>query len=191
VKHPLARSSILFFLCCLAFGAAYLSVNRASGQGEAPEPVATADGTAAATTDPGLIATKETAGTPEDTSPPSATAPAETPEPGNAPRSFDELGEPAAAGSVFEKYGVRLHIPEGFGDFKVIYPVIVLWGLPEDAEHPNVVMTVYNPQTRSSLFLRFEDTADGPRPVELGRNVELPGADAAFDQIASTMEVAR
>jgi len=190
---------MLFLLCCLTFFAAYLSVNHAFGQGQPTDQAPPPEVSATLAPDLTFTPTAEASANPHDAplvtptegATPSATAPAETPAPGNGPRSFDELGERAEAGSVFEKYGVRLQIPEGFGDFRVMYPVIVDWGFAPDVDHPNLVMTVYNPQTHSSVFLSFEEGAEGPRPVELGRHVEQPEGDAAVDQIVSTMEVAR
>jgi hypothetical protein len=186
VKHAAARSILIPLVCCLAFGAAYVSVNRTFGQEAPTAPAVTPEASVIpdSTPTPTLGATA----TPDGTSP---TTPAQTPASDGSPPSFDELGELAAEGSVFEKYGVRLQIPEGLGDFRVMYPVIVNWGRAIDADHPNMIMTVYNPQTHSSLFLRFEDGPEGPRPVELGRHVERAEANAALDSIAASAEVAR
>jgi len=198
VKHPLARSPVVFLLCCLAFAAAYLSVNHAFGQGEPAEPAPTPD--ASVTLAPDLTLTPTLDGvtpdeapslTPTETPAPSATAPTQTPTPDGSWSSSGELGERAPAGSVFDKYGVRLRIPEGFGDFWVLYPVIVNWGTASDADHPDVIMTVYNAQTRSAIFLRFEDNAKGPRAVEVDRRVEQPEIGAALDSLMSTAEVVR
>jgi len=186
VKHALGKSVLIPLVCCLAFGVAYVSVHRTFGQ-EAPTAPATTP-EASVTPDSTSTPRSESTATPDDTSP---TAPAQTPASDGSPPSFDELGERAAAGSVFEKYGVRLQIPEGLGDFRVMYPVIVNWGRATDADHPNMIMTVYNPQTHSSLFFRLEDGPEGPRPIELGRKVENPKANAALDSIASSAEVAR
>lgn len=185
MKHALGKSVLIPLVCCLAFGVAYVSVHRTFGQ-EAPTAPATTP-EASVTPDSTSTPRSESTATPDDTSP---TAPVQTRAPGSPP-SFDELGERAAAGSVFEKYGVRLQIPEGLGDFRVLYPVIVDWGFAPDVDHPNVIMTVYNPQTHSSLFFRFEDGPEGPRPIELGRRVEQAEANAALDSIASSAEVAR
>ncbi len=182
-------------LCCLAFVAAYLTVRGAFGQTAptdvAGTPDASASATVAAPTAADLPVTptlSATAATPPDLPVPTATA---IPSGGAWPPAFDEQGDLASAGSVFQKYGVRLHIPDGFGDFRVFYPVIVDWGVPQDPDHPGVIMTVYNPQTHSSLFLRFEDSPQGPRPVELGRHVGQAAAGAALDSIALNAEVAQ
>jgi hypothetical protein len=185
VKQALGKSVLIPLVCCLAFGAAYVSVHRTFGQDAPTEPAVTPE--ASVIPDSASTPTLEPTATPNGTSP---TAPAQTRAPGSLP-SLDEIGERAAAGSIFEGYGVRLQIPEGLGDFRVLYPVLVNWGFAPDIDHPNIVMTVYNPQTRSSLFFRFEDGPEGPRPIELGRRVEQPEANAALDSIASSAEVAR
>jgi hypothetical protein len=187
VKQALGKSVLIPLVCCLAFGAAYVSVHRTFGQEAPTAPATTPEVSASVTPDSTSTPALESTATPDDTSP---TAPVQTRAPGSPP-SFDELGERAAAGSVFEKYGVRLQIPEGLGDFRVMYPVFVEWGFEPDADHPDVVMTVYNPQTHSSLNFRFEDGPEGPRPIELGRHVEQGKANAALDSIAASAEVAR
>ncbi|MCJ7490930.1 MAG: hypothetical protein MUP15_02030 [Dehalococcoidia bacterium] len=187
MKQALVKSVLIPLVCCLAFGAAYVSVHRTFGQEAPTAPAATPEVSASVTPDSTSTPPLEPTAMPDDTSP---TAPVQTRAPGSPP-SFDELGEPAPAGSVFEKDGVRLQIPEGLGDFRVLYPVIVDWGFAPDVDHPNVVMTVYNPQTHSSLFFRFEDSPEGPRPIELGRHVEQAEANAALDSIAASAEVAR
>ena len=187
MKNALGKLVLIPLVCCLAFGAAYVSVDRVFGEATPTDPAVTPEVSASVTPDAISTPLLEPTATPDETSP---TAPVQTRAPGSRPSS-DELGERAAAGSVFEKYGVRLQIPEGLGDFRVIYPVIVDWGFAADADHPNVIMTVYNPQTHSSLFFRFEGGPEGPRPIELSRRVELAEANAALDSIAASAEVAR
>jgi len=187
VKQALVKSVLIPLVCCLAFGVSYVSVSRVFGEAPPTDPAVTPEVSASVTPDSTSTPALESTATPDGTSP---TAPVQTRAPGS-PRSFGDLGERAAAGSVFEKYGVRLQIPEGLGDFRVLYPVIVDWGFAPDTDHPNVVMTVYNPQTRSALFFRFEDGPEGPRPIELGRKVEQGEANAALDSIAGSAEVAR
>jgi len=208
VKDALRKSVLIPLTCCLAFGGAYLSASRVFGQTAPPGPTAMPEVLASVTPDSSSAPILKPTTAPEvlvsvtpdsgsapilkpTTLPPLPTTAIETPAPRGSPPSFDDLGELAVAGSVFEKYGVRLQIPEGLGDFRVFYPVIVDWGFAPDADHPNIVMTVYNPQTRSSLFLRFEDGPDGPRPVELSRKVKQPEANAALDSVASSAEAAR
>jgi hypothetical protein len=187
VKHAPGKSVLIPLICCLAFGVAYVSVHRAFGQGVPIAPTTTPEVSASVTPDSTATPALESTATPDDTSP---TAPVQTRAPGSPP-SFDEFGDRAAAGSVFEKYRVRLQIPKGLGDFRVLYPVIVDWGFAPDVDHPNIVMTVYNPQTDSSLILRFEDSPEGPRPIELERHIKQAEASAALDSIASSAEVAR
>ena len=50
-------------------------------------------------------------------------------------------------------------------------------------------MTVYNIQTGSSVFLGFDNTADGVGAVERGRYVQQPEGNAALDGIAASVEV--
>jgi hypothetical protein len=187
VKNALGKSTLILLVCCLAFGAAYVSVNRVFGETTPTDPTVTPQVVATVMPHSTSTPTSESDATPDDASP---ATPVQTLTPGGAP-SFDDLGDLAVEGSVFEKYGIRLQIPEGFGDYRVLYPVIVDWGFAPDTDHPNVIMTVYNSQTHSSLFLRFEDGPEGPRPIELSRRVEQAEANAALDSIASTAEVAR
>jgi hypothetical protein len=92
VKHALGKSILIPLVCCLAFGAAYVSVSRVFGEATPTAPATTPE--ASVIPDSTSTPTLESAATPNDTSP---TAPAQTRAPGS-PRSFDELGERAAAG---------------------------------------------------------------------------------------------
>jgi hypothetical protein len=94
VKQALGKLVLIPLVCCLAFGAAYVSVDRTFGQGEPTEPAATPEVSASVTPDSISPPTLESTATPDDTSP---TTPVQTRAPGSPP-SFDELGERAAAG---------------------------------------------------------------------------------------------
>jgi hypothetical protein len=173
-------------LCLLAFTLAYVATRAASGEAAPTDPEAT----------PEVVATLESGSNPastiEATATPDAGAvapPEETVAPEEGPFPLDLMGNAAAEGSVFEKYGVRLQIPKGLGDFRVIYPVIVDWGVPEDTDLPNVIMTIYNPQTKSSLFLNVEGVAKGHAPIRLGEKIGRPEAQSPLDSIASSAEV--
>jgi len=170
---PWARPILPVVICCLAFSAAYFAARQASGQ-EGPVEEAT----------PTAVSTPDS----ESTAPP-----VETPPAGHSPSSIAELGESATGGTVYEGWGVRLQLPAGSGDFRVIYPVIVENGQGDGTatQRPDIVMTVYNIQTGSSLFLQLQDTPDGPRPEERGRYVEKEEANSMLDAIISTMEVAQ
>lgn len=169
MKQILGKSVLTLLVCCLAFGVAYATVRRASGE----------EGTTQGTP---TVAASETP------LPDSTIVPVETPSARRSFSSIEDLGELAPAGSVFEKWGVRMQMPSGMGDFRVIYPIIVDGPGAEDWSS-SVIMTVYNIQTHSSLFLGFEQTGEGLRPVERGRHVEQAEASAALDEIISSVEV--
>jgi len=183
VKQVLGKSVLTLIACCVAFGVVYGTVRQASGEGGTGGE-ATPRSAPTAAPDSGSGAVPAGTATPDaGLTPP----PVETAVTGSSP-PIDQLGEQAKAGTVFERWGVRLNIPEGLGDFRVIYPIIVdgpgveVWG-------NNVIMTVYNIQTHSSVFLGFEETSDGVRVVERGRHIEQAEVNAALDQLTSSAEV--
>ena len=90
MKHALGKSVLIPLVCCLAFGAAYVSVNRTFGQGAPTTP----EVSASVIPDSMSTPTLESTAMPDDTSP---TAPVQTRTPGSPPSS-DELGDRAAAG---------------------------------------------------------------------------------------------
>lgn len=89
---------------------------------------------------------------------------------------------------MFDEWGVRVQMPDGVGDFRVIFPTIVDGPVTKDWDS-NVIMTVYSINTRSSLFLGFDMDSGGTRVVERGRHVEQDTAQAVLDAIASSAEV--
>lgn len=189
MRKVLGKWVLSLVVCSVAFGMGHGVIRWASGEGD------DGGGTVATAT---AIPDSDSTVAPEATAtsnplPAQTAAPTGEPSPRRIPGvpSIEEMGARVQGGHSYELEGVRLHFPEGFGDYVVIYPVLVDYGPenPEAAEEGNIIATIYNIQTKSSLFLSIADRSGHPRAKEVGRHTVSLDAGPALGPIASDAEV--
>ena len=128
MNKVLGKSVLTLALCGAAFVLTYGAVRQARGESGTGE-VSVATATATATPDQGSTITpaatsdSDSTATPEAKETPSP-QPTQTVVPDGFP-PIEELGEAANGGTVFDKWGIRFNVPDGYGEYRVIYPLIV------------------------------------------------------------------
>lgn len=177
------KAILIPLICSLAFGIAYTTARQASGEGDtgdSPSVVWTVEPTPATSEVPGDVPTATPDSTVEDGAP--------TAVPGLP--SVEEMGRRVAGGESLDVAGVRLHMPAGFGDYVVIYPVLLDGPTdPALADENNIIATIYNIETESSLFVSLADRSGHARAQEVGRHVVGADGNASLDSIAANAEV--